>query len=167
MRDLAIVFVHLIVTLARLAKPGGLRSVVAESVLVRHQLLVLNRGRKRAPNLRTGDRIITGLCTLLMRPARVLRSAIVVKPATLLNFHKMLVKQKYRLLFSPKRVRKPGPKGPTKELIDAVVEMQRRNQTWGYKRIAQQIALVSIRRRYRQGRGPPDPHHSLPSGSRI
>src|SRR5215470_14814177 len=35
MRDFAIVFVHLIVTLARLARPGGLRSVVAESVLVR------------------------------------------------------------------------------------------------------------------------------------
>src|SRR5215831_18502760 len=35
MRDFAIVFVHLIVTLVRLARPGGLRSVVAESVLVR------------------------------------------------------------------------------------------------------------------------------------
>src|SRR5215469_13807507 len=104
MRDFVIVFVHLIATLARLARPGGLRSVVAESVLVRHQLLILNRGRKRAPNLRPTDRIITGLCTLFMRPARVLRSAIVVKPATLLNFHKMLVKQKYRRLFSPKRV---------------------------------------------------------------
>ena len=77
-----------------------------------------------------------------MRPARVLRSAIVVKPATLLNFHKMLVKQKYRLLFSPKRVRKPGPKGPTKELIDAVVEMKRRNPGWGCPRIAQQISLA-------------------------
>jgi hypothetical protein len=32
-------------------RPGGLRSVVAESALVRHQLLVLNRDRKRAPNL--------------------------------------------------------------------------------------------------------------------
>jgi hypothetical protein len=52
MRDFVIVFVHLIVTLARLARPGGLRSVVAESVLVRHQLLILNRGRQRAPNLR-------------------------------------------------------------------------------------------------------------------
>jgi len=41
MRDFAIVFVHLIVTLARLATPGGLRSVVAESVLIRHQLLIL------------------------------------------------------------------------------------------------------------------------------
>ena len=74
--------VHLIVTLARLAKPGGLRSVVAESMLVRHQLLVLNHGRRRAPNLRTPDRIIAGLCTLFMRPARLLRSAIVLKPST-------------------------------------------------------------------------------------
>ena len=64
MRDFLILFVHLIVTVARLAKPGGLRSVVAESVLVRHQLLVLNRGRKRAPNLNATDRIIAGLCTL-------------------------------------------------------------------------------------------------------
>ena len=76
-------FVHLIVTLARLARPGGLRSVIAESVLVRHQLLILNRGRKRAPNLHTTDRIIAGLCMLFMRPARVLRSAIVLKPSTL------------------------------------------------------------------------------------
>src|SRR4030095_13138321 len=82
MRDFVIVFVHLIVTLARLAGPGGLRSVVAESVLVRHQLLILNRGRKRAPNLRATDRIIAGLCALFMRPARVVRSAIVLKPST-------------------------------------------------------------------------------------
>jgi hypothetical protein len=66
-----------------------------------------------------------------------------LKTATLLNFHKILIKQKYRLLFSPKRVRRPGPKGPTKELIDAVVEMKRRNLTWGCKRIAQQVALGS------------------------
>ena len=38
---------------------------------MRHQILILNRGRKRAPNLRSSDRIIAGLCTLLMRPARV------------------------------------------------------------------------------------------------
>jgi hypothetical protein len=82
MRDVIILFVHLIVTAVRLARPGGLRSVVAESVLVKHQLLILNRGRKRAPNLRSSDRVIAGLCTLFMRPVRVLRSAIVLKPST-------------------------------------------------------------------------------------
>src|SRR5438094_4199662 len=77
-----------------------------------------------------------------MCPARVLRSAVVLKTSTLLHFHKMLIKQKYGLLFSPKRVRRPGPKGPTKELIDAVVEMKRRNRTWGCKPIAQQLTLA-------------------------
>jgi hypothetical protein len=101
MRDLAIVFVHLIVTLARLARPGGLRSVVAESVLVRHQLLILNRGRKRAPKLRATDRIIAGFCTMFMLAASVLRSAIVLKPSTLLHLHSALRKRKYRMLFSP------------------------------------------------------------------
>ena len=132
----------MIVTLVRLLRPGGLRSVLAESALVRHQLLILNRGRKRAPNLRVSDRIIAGLFTLLMRPARVLRNAIVLRPSTLLHFHQMLTKRKYRMLFSPECRGRPGPKGPAKELIDAVVEMKRRNTRWGCRRIAQQIALA-------------------------
>ena len=40
-RDLAVLFLHLLVTVARLAGPGGARSVVAESVLVKLQLLIL------------------------------------------------------------------------------------------------------------------------------
>jgi len=139
MRDVVILFLHLIVTAVRLAQPGGLRSVVAESVLVKHQLQILNRGRKRAPSLRAAERIIVALCTLFMNPARVLRSAIVLKPSTLLHLHHVLAKRKYRILFSPKRRRQPGPKGPNKELIDAVVELKRRNPNWGCPRIAQQI----------------------------
>lgn len=69
MRYLAILFVHLLVTVARLFGPGGARSVVAESLLVKHQLLILNRSRTRAPNLRPIDRVILGLCTILMRPS--------------------------------------------------------------------------------------------------
>jgi hypothetical protein len=95
--------------------------VVAESVLVRHQLLILNRGRNRAPNLRAWDRIFARLSTLFISRARLLRSAIALKPSTLLHLHHALIKRKYRLLFSQKRLRRPGPKGPAKELIDAVL----------------------------------------------
>jgi hypothetical protein len=56
MRDILTLFLHVIVIVVRLARPGGLRSVVAESALVRHQLLILNRGRKRAPR-RKGTRV--------------------------------------------------------------------------------------------------------------
>jgi hypothetical protein len=142
MRDFIILFVHGIVTVLRLAGPGGLRSVIAESALIRHQLLILNRGRKRAPNPRASDRLTAGLFTLFMSPARILRTAIVLKPSTLLHLHSLLRKRKYRLLFSPQRRRRPGPKGPNRELIDAVVAMKRRNPSWGCPRMAQQIALA-------------------------
>jgi hypothetical protein len=49
MRDLAVLFLHLLATVARLAGPGGARSVVAESVLVKQQVLILNRSRRRSP----------------------------------------------------------------------------------------------------------------------
>src|SRR5262249_9964419 len=125
MRDFLILFVHLIGIVVRLAKPGGLRSVVAESVLVRHQLLILNRGRKRAPKLRIGS---SPVCVPpFIRPARLVGSAIVLKLSTLLYFHNLLRRRRYGMLFSPKRGRRSGRKGLEKDLIGAVVEMKRRN----------------------------------------
>ncbi len=59
--------------------------------------------------------------------------------ATLLKFHKALVKRKYRLLFSNKTPRKPGPRGPSDALIELIVEMKKRNPRFGYLRIAMQI----------------------------
>ena len=164
MRDIVIVFVHLIVTVVRLARPGGLRSVVAESVLVKHQLRILRRGRKRAPNLRAADRIIAGLCTFFMHPARVPRSAIVLKPSTLLHLHHVLTKRKYHLLFSSGRGHQPGPKGPDKALIDAVVEMKRRNPSWGCPRICA-ADCADLRREDRQRCCSPHPRCSLPDSA--
>jgi len=115
---------------------------VAESVLVKQQLLILNRSRRRSPNLRLADRVVAGVCTLLMRPRRLVRAAIVLKPSTLLRLHRALTTRKYRRLFSSTVPKKPGPKGPSQEVIAAVVDMKQRNPTWGCPRIAQQIALA-------------------------
>ena len=142
MSNLVVLFVHVLATVARLLGPGGVRSVVAESVLVKQQLLILNRSRQRSPNLCFSDRLVAGLCALFIRPARLIRSAIVLKASTLLSIHQALRNRKYRLLFSSKRKGKPGPKGPSKELIDAVVQIKQRNPTWGCPRIAQQMALA-------------------------
>src|SRR4030095_15463225 len=100
MRHLVILFVHVVVTFARLLGTGGIRSVVAESVLVKQQLLILNRSRQRSPHLRSSDRLVVGLCALFIRPGHLLRSAIVVKPSTLLNLLQALRNRKYGLLFS-------------------------------------------------------------------
>lgn len=141
MRDLIVLIVHLITTVFQLVQPGGMRAVMAESVLTRHQLLILSRPRRRAPSLRILDRLIAGFCSLWIMPSRFGRMAIVFKPSTLLKFHRALVQQKYRLLFSPKHMTKPGPKGPTADWIRAVVEMKSRNPSWGCPRIAEQINI--------------------------
>ena len=41
----------------------------------------VNRSRQRSPNLSAGDRILAGLLALLVRPTRLLRSAIALKPS--------------------------------------------------------------------------------------
>ncbi len=141
MRDLFILLIHLFTTVFRLARPGGVGTVVAESVLVKHQLLILNRSRRRAPNLQMLDRQIAGLCSLWIPPNRQSKIAIAFKPSTFLSFHHALVERKYRLLFSPKRRTKHGPQGPTKELISAVIDMKKRNPSWGCPQITDQINL--------------------------
>jgi putative transposase len=102
--------------------------------------LILNRSRRRAPPLHALDRILLGLGAILVSPQRILKVAVAVRPATLLRFHRALVQRKYQWLFSPKTRRRPGPKGPSKELIAAVLEMKRLNPRFGCPRIAQQIS---------------------------
>ena len=51
MRELLILAIHLVATFAKLLRPGGARAVAAESLLLKHQLLISNRSRQRAPNL--------------------------------------------------------------------------------------------------------------------
>ena len=46
--------------LAILLGTGGTRAVLAESILLKQQLLVLQRSRRRAPNLRLADRLLLG-----------------------------------------------------------------------------------------------------------
>ena len=59
-----------------------------------------------------------------------------------MSFHRALVKQKYRWLFTPKRRGKPCPKGPSEEVIAAILEMKRRNPRFGSRRIAQQLSFT-------------------------
>ena len=45
MRDLFILLIHLLTTIVKLMGPGGVRSVAAESILIKQQLIILNRAR--------------------------------------------------------------------------------------------------------------------------
>ena len=166
MREVVVLFLHLIVTVARRARPGGLGSVVAESIRVKHQRLILNGGRKRAPHRRAPDRILAGWWTLFIRRVRVFRSATVLRPSPLVRLHDLLGKPKYRMLFSAKGRSPAGPQGTQPRSA-------RRNR--GHETAQSDLGLsahcpahrVGFRCRDRQGRGSPDLEHSLPAQTEL
>ena len=142
MRDVIYLLLHLLTTLANLIRPGGGRAVITENLLLKQQLFIHSRSRQRAPNLTSQDRTVLGILSLFLNPQRLVRAAIIIKPSTLLSFHNALKNRKYRVPFSPRGRRKPGPKGPSKEVIKAIVEMKQSNPRCGSPRIPQQINLA-------------------------
>lgn len=133
---------YFIATLIRLSCPGGLKAIAAENIALRQQLILLTRNKKRSPKLTLSTRVIFGLLTAWINPRRLSKIAVIIRPSTLLKFHKALVKYKYRLLYSNKASKKPGPKGPSQEIINLIIEMKQRNPRFGCRRIAMQISNV-------------------------
>jgi hypothetical protein len=131
MIHLLILIVHLLATIAKTTRPGGVRAVVAESLLLKCQLVISSRARRRAPNLNSLDRFVLALGSIFVPASWLPKLAVILKPRTLLRFHEALKRRKYRRLFSSGGHRRPGPKGPSQELIDAIVEFKRRNTRIG------------------------------------
>jgi putative transposase len=139
-RELFILVVHLLAVLMKLVQPGGVRSVVAESLLLKHQLLTLQRSCKRAPRLTPWDRLVVAFGSACVRPARLAKIAIAPRPSTFLSFHQAFVKVKHHILYACEHWHRPSLKGPTTELIAAMIAIKRRNPRFGCVHIAQQIS---------------------------
>jgi hypothetical protein len=70
MKDVIYLLFDLLSTLAKLARPGGGRSVIAENLLLKQQLIIHSRSRQRAANLTTQDRTLLGFLSLFSNPRR-------------------------------------------------------------------------------------------------
>ena len=68
-------------TIAKLVRPGGVRAVVAESLLLKHHV-ISSRARRRAPNLNSFDRFLLGLGSLFVPQSRIPKLAAILKPRT-------------------------------------------------------------------------------------
>ena len=111
---------------------------------------------QRKTKLSSFDRVVFGLLSLIINPTRLSKVAVSIRPSTLLRFHQALVKKKYQQLFSSRQYSKPGPKRPSQELIDAIVEMKRRNSRFGChnyfhdtkKSLLQHSLVISVSKSY-------------------
>jgi len=109
MRVFLLLLVHLVVSVVKLLGPGGARGLLAESLLLKQQMLIATRGRNRAPNLSFLDRFLLGIYSLLIKPARIVKNAAILRPSTLFGLHRALNNCKYRHLFGGRMRGKPGP----------------------------------------------------------
>ena len=60
MRDIFELAIHFIYILVKLLRPGGVKIVMAETMATKQQLIVMPRGKKRAPKLTSFDRFFLG-----------------------------------------------------------------------------------------------------------
>jgi len=109
-----------------------------ELLVLRHQVKVLQRQVKR-PRLHRLDRVLLAAASRVL--TRSSWSSFVVRPETLLRWHRELVTKKWTY----RRTGHPGRPPIEPEVRDLIVRLGRENPRWGYQRIRGELLKLEIR----------------------
>ena len=106
-----------------------------EIVVLRHEMAILRR-RTCRPSMTTADRVFLAAASRLL--PRPLWNAFLVKPATLLDWHRRLVARRWTYR------RRPGRKPVSREVRELILRIARENPRWGYQRIVGELKGLSV-----------------------
>jgi putative transposase len=116
--------------------PGSRHNDV-EVLVLRHQLTVLRR-QVRCPRLRQRDRLFMAALSRMLPRQRW--SAFLVRPQTLLRWHRELVRRKWTY-----RHRSTGGRPPiAQDIRDLILRMGSENPRWGCMRIKGELTKLGI-----------------------
>ncbi len=109
-----------------------------ELLVLRHQVKVLQRQVKR-PRINRLDRVLFAAAST--RLPRHSWSSFMVRPETLLRWHRELVRRKWTF----RKTGQPGRPPIDHAIRDLVVRLGRENPRWGYQRIRGELRKLGIR----------------------
>jgi putative transposase len=126
--------------LARLLRAGGPDDGAKdlEILVLRHQLRVLQR-RSGPPRFRAVDRVLLAMASRSIPRERWV--SLIVTPATLLRWHRELVRRKWTY----GRVGRPGRPSLDPDIRELIVRLARENPRWGCGRMQGELRKLGIR----------------------
>jgi hypothetical protein len=158
-RTLGFLLVRRVLGLVELGPVPDAKDV--EIAVLRHQLVVLRRQVARPRYTPTDRMLLAALARLLPRERLgVVPGQFLVTPATLLRWHRELVRRRWTYPSAGRRDHRSLPD----DVVDLVVRLARENRRWGYLRIVGEcrklgvtVSATSVRsilRRHRLGPAP-------------
>ncbi|MEV5552008.1 hypothetical protein AB0L44_00010 [Nonomuraea wenchangensis] len=120
--------------------PGSDRDKDIEILVLRHQLTVLQR-QVAKPAFTSGDRfVLAGLLGLLPR-GKLRHLALLVRPETVLRWHRDLLRRRDAAACTPRRRGRPRTFSSIRLLV---LRLARENPSWGYRRIHGELAALGV-----------------------
>ena len=123
-----------------LSSTGPTTQDKVEILVLRHQLKVLQRQVKGRPRYRSADRALLAALSRVLARARW--GAFLVKPETLLRWHREASRRRWRRWRAQRREGRPPLPEETVELI---VRLATENRSWGCVRVQDELAKLGIR----------------------
>lgn len=121
--------------------PVGDRDKDVEVLALRHQLAVLQRQVGR-PVFTPGDRTLLAALLHHLPLAKLRQLQLLVRPDTLLRWHRDLLNRQHAATCAPKR---PGRPRTLRSIRVLGLRLARENSSWGYRRIHGELAALGIR----------------------
>ena len=133
--------------------------LIAEILILRHQLAVLQRRQPCRPKLNWADRALLAILLGVIPKARRQGLRLLVTPDTMLRWHRDIVRRRW----AGRSMRGKTGRPATRRNIRALVfRLARENPGWGYRRIHGELAGLGVKIAAVHGVGDPQEGRNRP-----